>query len=176
MKLKETLEIEHNKKQNQIILFKEGSFWRAYEISAFICCNYNPQTSLKPTKRNYKDINEECIFIGFPISSVSKYLPNIDNKVSYNDDVSIMTIDISEFLYNYNGDIDQDFKCWKSECNSKLKDSSENSSKKNNNSNDRYYKLLLEIQEIISYPLESKTMIENTLFISNIKQKFLKLI
>ena len=47
---------------------------------------------------------------------------------------------------------------------------------KNNDDNDRYMKMVMFAQEIISYPIESKTMIENIMFISNLKQKFINII
>ena len=126
MTIVESLQLERSKNPNEIILFKEGSFWRAYEMSAFVCCKYNPQTSLKPTKRSYKDIDEECIFIGFPIKSISNYLPDIDSKVSYNDDMNIMTINIVDFLSIYEGNIQADFESWKNEGKCKTKEFSDN--------------------------------------------------
>lgn len=182
----ESLQLERSKNLNEIILFKEGSWWRAYEESAFICHNYNYSSQLKddeklkPTHRKYKDIDDSCIFVGFPIKSISKYLPGIENYTYYNEDMSILTIDVSEFL-DPNIDIRNEYIKWKNYIPLKTKEktpkeNNQNNQSKNNDDNDRYMKMVMLAQEIISYPIENKTMIENIMFISNLKQKFINII
>ena len=73
MTIVESLQLERSKNPNEIILFKEGSWWRAYEESAFICHNFSKQLkedekynlikeSLDPYDKNLivtpKDIDE----------------------------------------------------------------------------------------------------------------------
>lgn len=184
MTIVESLQLERSKNPNEIILFKEGSWWRAYEESAFICRNFSKQLKedekLKPTHRRYKDIEDSCIFVGFPIKSISKYLPGTENYTHYNDDMSILIVDISEFL-DPNINVRNEYERWKNSIPLKTKEKSQkennsNNQSKNNDNNDRYMKIVMFAQEIISYPIESKTMIENIMFISNLKQKFINVI
>lgn len=185
MSIQESLQIERNKKFGNIILFKESSWWRAYEESAFICHYFakdlNENERLKPTRRKYKDIDESCIFVGFPVKSISKYLPNIEDRMIYNDDMNILTINVLDFVSNVNN-FDDEYIKWKNSVAIKTKNKSNNdnnnvSNNLNKSSNeDRYFKIIELVQEIVSFPIEHKTMIENMLFISDIKQKFLKII
>ena len=141
----------------------------------------NENERLKPTRRKYKDIDESCIFVGFPIKSISKYLPNIEDRMIYNDDMSILTIDVLDFVSNVNN-FDDEYINWKNSVAIKTKNKSNNdnnnaSNNLNKSSNEgRYFKIIELVQEIVSFPIEHKTMIENMLFISDIKQKFLKII
>ena len=75
--LKEILEIERNRMFNgpysTIYLFQEGTFFRAYEWSAWLCCRYVNQ--FKVTRREQKissEVDSTLVFIGFPITSLSK--------------------------------------------------------------------------------------------------------
>jgi hypothetical protein len=76
--LKDIVEIEHNRKGNAsistIYLFPEGTFYRAYEWSAWLCCRYINE--FKPTKRELKsEVGETIVYVGFPITSLSRYVP-----------------------------------------------------------------------------------------------------
>ena len=56
-----------------IHLWKEGSFLRAYDWSAWLCCHYLHE--FKVTKRQFKGFDEAVIFIGFPETSLAKWTP-----------------------------------------------------------------------------------------------------
>ena len=59
--------------QQKVLLFKEGKFWKGYEMSAFLLAKrYN----FKPTKRFVKAVGMEIISVGFPVEQLSKYLSN----------------------------------------------------------------------------------------------------
>lgn len=77
MNSKQLVEVESNNKQ-QIYLYREGLFWKAYERSAYAFClmyrNY------KPTKKYVKVVATELISIGFP----TKVLPNLVPEASLN--------------------------------------------------------------------------------------------
>lgn len=182
MTVQESLQLERNKKSNEIVLIKEGSWWRAYEESAYICRNFSTELKederLKPTHRHFKDINEDLIFVGFPVKSISKYLPNIENGMFYSDDMDIATIDISDYTL-FNSDIKDEYIKWKNSVPFKTKEKSNinnNPQKSENKESDKYMKLIMFAQEILAYPLENKTMIENISFISELKRKFISII
>lgn len=59
--------------KQQVVLFHEGKFWKAYEMSAFqLVKRYN----FKPVKRFVKAVGQEIISVGFPDTHLAKYLPN----------------------------------------------------------------------------------------------------
>jgi len=59
--------------RNELHLFKEGSFLRAYGWSAWLACRF--LHDFKVNKREFKDVGAPLAFIGFPESSLEKWLP-----------------------------------------------------------------------------------------------------
>ncbi len=72
-KIEEILHHERERNINDLVLFLEGKFWKAYEQSAYVLTRLY---GFKPTKRYIKLINEEVISVGFPEEALSKYLSN----------------------------------------------------------------------------------------------------
>ena len=74
--LKEILEKENQRDSLEqcavIHLFKEGTFYRAYEWSAWLSVRYF--TELKVTHRLLKG-GEDIVFVGFPLTSLERYTP-----------------------------------------------------------------------------------------------------
>lgn len=70
----------------RINLFKEGTFYRAYEWSAWLCVRYVQE--FKPTHRLLKDSDDSIVFIGFPVTSLQKYTPE-KGEVTYMDDNNV---------------------------------------------------------------------------------------
>lgn len=59
--------------EGKVILFEEGMFWKAYEMSAYLLAK---RYGLKPTKRYVKAVGQEVISVGFPKESLRRYLGN----------------------------------------------------------------------------------------------------
>lgn len=59
--------------QQTIHLYAEGTFYHAYEWSAWLCCQFI--NSFKTTRRENKKAKTDIVSIGFPISSLEKYTP-----------------------------------------------------------------------------------------------------
>lgn len=59
--------------QRVVHLFQEGSFYRAYEWSAWLMCKFFHD--FKVTHRRMKGIEQSVALIGFPVTSLSKWLP-----------------------------------------------------------------------------------------------------
>lgn len=71
--IKEILHEENTRETGWIVLFLEGKFWKAYELSAYsLVQHYN----FKPTKRFVKLVSEDVISVGFPEEQLSKYIAN----------------------------------------------------------------------------------------------------
>lgn len=74
-KLSEILDVEKQRLSpeslREIRLWTDGSFYRAYEWSAWLCIRYVRQ--FKVTKRYIKNIDTDVLFVGFPQSSLDKF-------------------------------------------------------------------------------------------------------
>lgn len=66
-KLQDILTVEQDRPDSQSVrvvhLFLEGSFLRAYEWSAWLCCRY--LNEFKATRRQIKNTVQDFVFIGF---------------------------------------------------------------------------------------------------------------
>lgn len=74
MQLKEILAIENDRTdvtKRVIHLFQEGSFYRAYEWSAWLCHRYINQ--FKVTHKQFRGVDTSVLFVGFPVTSLPKY-------------------------------------------------------------------------------------------------------
>lgn len=78
-KIEEILHYEAEKQSNEVVLFLEGKFWKAYEKSAFVL---TMMYGFKPTKRYVKLAKQEIISVGFPQESLQKYLGNEKTEYS----------------------------------------------------------------------------------------------
>ena len=161
---------------NTIYLFPEGTFYRAYEWSAWLCCRFiNP---FKATRRELKgDVDDTVVFIGFPITSLNKFIPE-DAQVLVNEDKSVA---ITLFLDVLNGKEDgvnlRDAFCqWKAAV--PLMSSRRSTVKEDlKNVSDQHPRRMSEIMlRILSFPIEQKTPMECMNFIAEIKQSITKLI
>jgi hypothetical protein len=68
MKILEILELEQE--NTQIILHKEGLFIRVYERSAYLFTKHLKAYNI--TKKFYKNVKQEVVYLGFPQNSFSK--------------------------------------------------------------------------------------------------------
>ena len=68
MGISDILELEQE--NTQIILHKEGLFIRVYERSAYLFVKHIKAYNL--TKKFYKNVKQEVVYLGFPQSSFSK--------------------------------------------------------------------------------------------------------
>lgn len=72
-KIEEILHYEAEKQSNEVVLFLEGKFWKAYEKSAYVLTMLY---GFKPAKRYVKLAKQEIISVGFPQESLQKYVGN----------------------------------------------------------------------------------------------------
>lgn len=72
-KIEVLLHYEQTKHKDEVVLFLEGKFWKAYEQSAY---KLTRLYGFKPTKRYIKLVKQEVISVGFPEEALRKYLSN----------------------------------------------------------------------------------------------------
>ena len=96
-----------------IYLFPEGTFYRAYEWSAWLCCRFINQ--FKATRREVKgELGETVVFIGFPITSLGKFLPEEAQMVANEDKSVSITLAMEMFQGADDTALRQSFEEWKS--------------------------------------------------------------
>lgn len=176
--LKEILEKERvrgNMEQCLAVhLFREGTFYRAYEWSAWLCVHYF--TELKVTHRLLKS-GEDIIFVGFPLTSIDRYTPKGAEVLPSGDKSIEMTLPTEAFAPNI--DIESlriDFENWK-QCQPMTEASKKKVEKEKVRSERNAHPRLTDIMlRILSYPLEQHSPIECMTFLSDIKQQISEII
>ncbi len=189
-KLEEIFEIESDRhepeKWRQIHLFKMGDFWRAYEWSAWLIAviTFNDAVRMatkdrKPihvTRMNRTDIDGSYCFVGFPVRSVEKYIPERDNFESITDKHVVITItlpqptDGSELSEErFQNAINQ----WKESTD--ITERKKKGKPEQEGDVSQQSPQLLQgggvLSQIMAYPLSERTAIENIQFIQSLKQQ-----
>lgn len=94
MKIKEIAKLEQNN-SGAIYLIKEGLFCRAYELSAYYFVTHIKEYQL--TKKFFKNINSQIVYLGFPANALEGVLKNVEGKnIEQNDGL----ISITQFEQN----------------------------------------------------------------------------
>lgn len=94
MKIGQVVKNEVNN-TNSIVLYKEGIFWRAYELSAYFFTEYVRKFQI--SKKYIKIVKTEVVHIGFPDSKLHEILESksiMDKEIKRPDEKQII---ISEF-------------------------------------------------------------------------------
>lgn len=180
--IKQILQIESERSEenrNVVHLFQEGTFYRAYNWSAWLCHRFVQQ--FKVTHKQLKGIDESVLFVGFPVSSIERYfgtctMHDVDEKSK---DVYLLTDIVSQDM-----DINimkTDFGNWKSSIpltisKTKVKENDAESAPEQSSSHNLPRTITAIMQQILSFPLEHKTPIECMLFVAETKQNLARLI
>ena len=96
-----------------IYLVPEGTFYRAYEWSAWLC--HRCVSQFKPTHRLLKNTDESIVFVGFPQTSLERYTPE-GATISVGEDKVVEMVLADDLLVcdMTVEDLKQDFENWKS--------------------------------------------------------------
>lgn len=169
-KLEEIIKTEMSRSDSRtfsrIHLFREGSFLRAYEQSAWLMSRY-AAAELNPKRHKTKQTADGTfVFVGFPLTSLDKYRPVNSQDVPSDESHIILDLPADTFPEEVTKELyDADFERWKKEI--ALTDSQRDT--------DGHALVPLRLtdimQEIMAYPLESKSPIETMVFVSELKRK-----
>ena len=175
--IKEILNIEQTREDNTLIhLFAEGSFWRAYELSSWLCFRF--VNEFKPTKRRIKGIDATVTFVGFPRQSLQKFIPadwQVDMSQEKHIIVKLPDEKLSEVKTESFGEL---FNVWKENLEEVVpnKDTALAKITPPRMDNVRHCHITDIMREILVYPLENKTPLENMEFIGAIKRRLSEII
>lgn len=192
-KLADILPIERERhepeKWNVIHLFKTGTFYSAYEWSAWLTAviSFNDEVRMQTRERQPLAVTRNTIAsaegetfckVGFPLESVSKYIPQYDTYEEMEDGDLKITITIPNTTTTTE-ELTAAFEEWKQT--QPFKDKSAKSNRQIMSGDQKPAVLARSglfqiVSELLSYPIEQKTPAENVEFLSNMKQKIVALL
>jgi hypothetical protein len=172
MLLKEVFAKEQSRSEmvdyRTIHLIPEGTFYRAYEWSAWLCHRYVSQ--FKPTHRLLKNTEDSVVFVGFPMTSLERHTPE-GATVAEQEDKTVAVI-LPETVFGEKVTIEQlqtDFANWKKSVPLvKTKEQGTKNQDKNVKSEASVEEVL---KRILAYPIEQHSPMEAMAFLSEIKQQ-----
>ena len=184
MSLQEIFSSEKRDKDSlfDIHFYMEGSFWRAYEWSAYLSrifpSELNDEDRLKVLKKVTKDCENGYVQVGLQLSSFEKYFPSVvGNEEIFEMKNKHIIIHAKQFFVDKNfSEYEDILKEWKN--NIKLSPNEKKKSKELNKTESSEKQMLSVdslINEIISYPIENKNLVESLQFLSYIRDKFTKI-
>ena len=186
MRLTAALEYEKLRDEtsrNKIVLNKDGKFYHIYNWSAWlvktVVCTEEFQHERGDAKileaSRYNSKTGDYVMAGFPLESVSKYIPEYDTIEEMEGGDLVLGISLPEYMMKMTiDDMARAFDTWKE--NQPMKESKTKGNRQVR-SGDPHTPALARsglfsiISEIIAYPVEAKTPAENIEFISLLKQK-----
>ena len=157
---------------SQVHLYQEGSFLRAYEWSAWLLCHYVHE--FKATRRAFKDIEGSVVFVGFPRTSMEKFVPGEATVDASEEKHTVMTLpmDIDEEKLKQ---MRTDFDTWKEQV--PLSESSrERKGEGKADGGSASVTLTEMMHRVMSFPIESKSPIDCMLFLAEVRRQMAKMI
>ena len=171
-KLKDILDAESQRsalEQCRVVrLYAEGTFYRAYEWSAWLCVRYIQD--FKATKRKFKNEEEPVVFVGFPVTSLSKFTPE-GSEVTIAEDKSVELL-LPAGVFGDTADVGAlttDFANWKQSV--ALAESSKKDAPVAVGSSQRPGRLTDVMHQILAYPIEQKSPLESMQFLADVKKR-----
>ena len=181
--LQEIIEIEKQRADAEhartLFFYMEGSFYRAYEWSAWLWCRKIRDFS--PTHRKVKSIEQTIIHIGCPVSSFFKHLPEGATHTVATD--GSVTLQLPETMFPEGIDVqamEAEFLQWKQSVpvaeSAKKRQSEALRDLNDGGATIQPVSLTAVMQQILSFPIEKKSMIECVSFLSDIKTQLAKMV
>ena len=174
-------EYEYNRTEEnlfKIYLEKSGEWFKGLEFSVYLYNILSLPNKLAVNKYALKDLPSGYLQCGFKAKSFSKFFVGIDEKnikfIPDKNTAKAIHIDVSDLLKDHDITLDN-YK----EILEKYKDNISYSQNNFNNvkkEENREYSIKAIMQDILAYPIESKTLIQNTQFISDLKLELSKLL
>lgn len=161
--------------KNEIHLWLDGKFLRAYEWSAWL--SFRLMHDFKVNKRRLKGRDEPVAYIGFPESSMSKWLPEgmVHQVVSENH--LVLTVG-DAVMQQLGDDSDAEYAAWHESIPlTETREREKNSSRSGENTAINHSSQITPasmtsiMQRILAFPIESKSPLESMAFLAEVKQQ-----
>lgn len=179
MQLKDILEREQKRDDMRqcctIHLFQEGTFFRAYEWSAWLAFRYIKQ--FKPTRRLLKNSDASVVFVGFPVSSLEKYASEgfLVQAVAE----KCVDVHLPESVFTEDAEVEvlqTDYENWKSSVPLTEASKKRLQEERYGNPLEGTTRLTDIMHRILEFPVEQKSPIDSMLFLAEIKQQIATII
>ena len=183
MKLVPALEYEKlrtdKESWNKMLLHKDGKFYHVYEWSAWLLkmfvCTEELQTQRGDSKiltvQRYKTKSNDYAMYGFPIDSLSKYVPAYREVTQMDGGDMLFDIEIP-FGNLPEEEVFQSFNEWKASCpESDTKQHKKSGIGVSQASVVAHSGIFHILSKVLSYPVERSTPAQNIEFISSLKQE-----
>ena len=171
MQLKEVFSKEQSRKEvvdyRTIHLIPEGTFYRAYEWSAWLCHRYVSQ--FKPTHRLLKNTEDSVVFVGFPMTSLERHTPEGATVAEQEDKTIALILAENVFGETTTEQLQTDFANWKKSI--PLVKSKEQGTKNQDKNVQVDVSVEGIMKRILAYPIEQHSPMEAMAFLSEIKQQ-----
>ena len=189
-KIADVLTTEQNRQASgewgKIHLFEMGDFYRAYEWSAWLIVTmaYNDEVRqqtgdrkpLNVTHKRSRNSDETFVFVGFPLKSAEKFIPQRTSFETVSDTQIDITIELTwDDDLSYDA-LNEAFLKWKEEQPIQEPKQRRDESPASEVMIRQKSTLTGIMSEILAWPLEQKTLMENTAYLSSIKQRLAGLI
>ncbi|MBQ8064439.1 MAG: hypothetical protein IJ144_02375 [Prevotella sp.] len=161
----------------EIHLWREGTFLRAYDWSAWLCCHF--LHDFKVNKRQFKDIDEPVAYIGFPESSIGKWLPEGAEQTVLDEKHLLLKLP-AVMLTERPDDMQAAYAAWRETV--PLSEPAAGQRKRDRQRDDATtagaapVTLTAVMQRILAWPIESKSPMESMAFLAEIKQQIAQII
>lgn len=170
-KLTEILDAEKQREspqeQRQILLWPDGSFYRAYEWSAWLCVRYIKQ--FKTTRREIKSVGTDMVFVGFPQTSLEKFvIDGVQLCQSADNGHCLLILPEGLVVPDAGSSLDQDYMNWR---NTLPVISSKDKDKDTLRIPANPVSLTGIMKRILEFPVESSTPIDCLQFIAELKKQ-----
>lgn len=162
----------------EIHLHKEGTFLRAYEWSAWLCCRYLHE--FKVNKRAFKGIDQPVAYIGFPETSLAKWMPEGAEQEAIGEKHLAIRLPSLMLAGDAPETLDPAYSEWKEGI--PLTESKEKGDRRSDGNDvfggdgDGRVTLTSVMQRILAYPIESKSPMESMSFLADVKRQLANLI
>ena len=171
MQLKEVFSKEQSRKEvvdyRTIHLIPEGTFYRAYEWSAWLCHRYVSQ--FKPTHRLLKNTEDSVVCVGFPMTSLERHTPEGATVAEQEDKTIALILAENVFGETTTEQLQTDFANWKKSI--PLVKSKEQGTKNQDKNVQVDVSVEGIMKRILAYPIEQHSPMEAMAFLSEIKQQ-----
>ena len=164
----------------EVHLHKEGTFLRAYDWSAFLCCRYLHE--FKVSKRVFKGIDEPVAYIGFPETSLMKWTPEgaqqevVDEKHLQLRLPEVMVAEAPDVLADAYAEWKAAIPLTEPQAGQRRRSTAKDLPFGDEPAEDSPATLTSIMQRVLAWPLESKSPLETMTFMADIKQRLATLV
>lgn len=151
MTIQEKLQAEQSRPDGTILFFGEGSFYKAYQESAWLACSLLHR--FKAFRRFVRRAGCEVVYVGFPKSSLEKFVSG--RRYEMKDDTVLVYLndDEPEFF--------EDYASWLASI----------PITSLNNSTEKQDSLRALCQKVLDYPLEESTPMACVVFLAELRKQ-----